>query len=331
MPEAFIVALVSQYDAFLGGIVRALMNGRPEVTNDSAISVPFSQLVTFESIEAARETIILSEVEQLLRKSHAEQLSWIEKKFGVALNTADVPEWPVFIELTERRNLFVHTRGAVSRQYIDVCGRNGVEIESDIMVGEKLYVSPEYFQRAQRCVLVLGVMLGHVLWRKLFPEQREAADRHVNNLGYDLLVERHYKVAARLMDFACALKKFESEELRRLMVVNRAQAYKWLGDDRKCAKIMSEEDWSASDDSFRLADAVLRDDIDESTRIMKRLGTDHDYIKKQTYRDWPLFRKIRPNEKFRITYEEIFGEPLERIEVKLDRKSKDDWQDAQEE
>ena len=196
-------------------------------------------------------------------------------------------------------------------------------------VGKTLYVGPKYFRQAHRCVLVLGVMLGHVLWRKLFPEQRKAADKHINNLSYDLLVERHYSVAARLLDFACALKKFESEELRRLMVVNRAQAYKWLGDDGKCAEIMSREDWSASDDSFRLADAVLRDNVDESTRIMKRLGVDHDFITKQTYRDWPLFRKIRPNETFRMTYEEIFGEPLERIEVKLDKKSKDDWKDIQ--
>ena len=317
VPETFVVALVSQYDAFLGGLVRALMKGRPEVTNDSAISVPFAQLVTFESIEAARDAIILSEVEQLLRKSHADQLSWIEKKFAVALKTGDVAEWPVFIELTERRNLFVHTRGVVSRQYIDVCRRNGVQVGSDIEIGKALYVNPKYFLQAQRSVLVFGVMLGHVLWRKVLPEQGEAADKHMNNLCYDLLVERHYKVTARLLDFACALRKFASEELRRLMVVNWAQAYKWLGDDQKCAEIMSREDWSASDDSFRLADAVLRDNVAEATRIMKRLGADHDLVSKEKYRDWPLFRKIRPNDEFRTTYKEIFGEPLERIEVKI--------------
>lgn len=331
LPETFVVAIVSQYDAFLGGIVRALMTGRPEVTNDSGISVSFAQLVTFESIEAARDAVILSEVEQLLRKSHADQLSWIAKKFGADLNTAELPEWPVFIELTERRNLFVHTRGVVSRQYIDVCRRNGVQMDSEIEVGKTLYVGPQYFLQAQRCVLVLGVMLGHVLWRKLLPGHREAADKHMNNLCFDLLVERHYTVAARLLDFACAMKKFATEELRRLMVVNRAQAYKWLGGDQKCAEIMNREDWSASDESFRLADAVLRDDVDESTRIMKRLGADHDLVSKQNYRDWPLFRKIRPNEKFRTTYEEIFGEPLERIEVKLDKKSKEEWQDTQQE
>ena len=329
VPETFVVALVSQYDAFLGGLVRALMKAKPEVVNDSGISVPFTELVTFESIEAARDAIILSEVEQLLRKSHTEQFSWIQKKFAVTLNTGDVPEWPVFIELTERRNLIVHTRGTVSRQYIDVCQRNGVQIGSDIEIGKALYVNPKYFLQAQRCVLVLGVILGHVLWRKLLPKQREAADTHMSNLCFDFLVERHYTIAARLLDFACALKKFASEELRRLMVVNRAQAYKWLGNDQKCAEIMGREDWSASDDSFRLADAVLREDVDESTRIMKRLGAEHDTVSKQSYRDWPLFRKIRPNEKFRATYEGVFGEPLERIEVKLDKKSKDDWQDTE--
>ena len=36
-----------------------------------------------------------------------------------------------------------------------------------------------------------------------------------------------------------------TDEYRRMMVVNRAQAYQWLGENDKCQEIMGREDWSA--------------------------------------------------------------------------------------
>ena len=101
------------------------------------------------------------------------------------------------------------------------------------------------------------------------------------------------------------------------MVVNRAQAYKWMGDDAKCAEITNGEDWSASGDAFQLADAVLRDDVERAVQIMKRLGDTHELMIKQAYREWPLFRKMRVEELFRITFQKIFKEPLEQVEVDI--------------
>ena len=318
LPEIFVVALVSQYDAFLGGLVRALMKGRPEIVNATSRGIPFAQLVTFESVEAARDAVVNEEVEALLRKSHSDQFSWLESTFGLKLRER-LRQWPDFVELTERRNLFVHARGVVSRQYLDVCRRHQVRVTDEVKLGKRLHVSPDYFFRAHACVLEIGVMLGQVLWRKMFSGQLLAADKHLNGVCFELLVERRYDSAITLLDFAtCILKKFGSEEYRRMMVVNRAQAYKWHGDGNKCRSIMESEDWSASQDSFKLADAVLKDDVDASVEIMQRLGATHDVVTKECYRDWPLFREIRKQGLFRETYEKIFGEPLEKVRVKAE-------------
>ena len=111
-----------------------------------------------------------------------------------------------------------------------------------------------------------------------------------------------------------------------MMVVNRAQAYKWLGKGDKCEAIMKGEDWSASQDSFKLADAVLRDDVEASVETMKRIGVTHDVVTKESYRGWPLFREIRKQELFRKTYETIFGEPLEKVRVKAEGSEKEKWE-----
>ena len=329
LPEAFVVALVSQYDAFLGGVVRALLMGRSEIVNATDRSIPFAKLVEFDSIAAARTAIINEDVEALLRRSHSEQFSWLESRFNLELRK-ELQEWTDFIELTERRNLFVHARGVVSRQYLDVCRKHRVKFEPEPATGDTLPVTPKYFVRAHRCVLAIGVMLGHVLWRKVLPDCRQQADKHLNSVCYELLVEGRYELAARLLDSAATtIKTFASEELRRMMVVNQAQAYKWRGMGEKCVEIMKDEDWSASEDRFKLADFVLRDDVQASVRIMKRMGATHDAVSKQSYRDWPLFREIRKAEKFRTTYREVFGEPLEQVEVevKAGQTAHEEWQE----
>ena len=129
IPEVFIVALVSQYDAFLGGLVRALLHGRIEVLHATDRQVRLGWILAFDSISAVREATLNTEVEDLLRKSHPDQFSSLESKFNVELRKG-LQEWPTFVELTERRNLYVHARGVVSRQYLDMCRKHGVSIPS---------------------------------------------------------------------------------------------------------------------------------------------------------------------------------------------------------
>ena len=52
--------------------------------------------------------------------------------------TNNLPSFKDFIEISERRNLFVHTGGIVSEQYIEVCKKYGCIIENK--VGDNLDV-----------------------------------------------------------------------------------------------------------------------------------------------------------------------------------------------
>ena len=115
VPRSLFVALVSQYDAFLGRLLRTIFILRPEMLNASEKPLTFAQLSAFKSMEEARDFVIEKEVESILRSSHAEQFRWMENRFGLTL-TKGLDIWPKFVELTERRNLFVHADGKVSRQ-----------------------------------------------------------------------------------------------------------------------------------------------------------------------------------------------------------------------
>jgi hypothetical protein len=301
-----VVSLVSQYDSFLGGLLRAFFHIRPELLDASEKTLTLKELRTFESIDAAREYIVEKEVEAVIRKSHVEHFEWLENRFEIQLRKG-LSIWPTFVEVTERRNLLVHCGGIVSSHYLSVCKQHGVDCGA-ATVGTELMITRAYLVQAYECLVEVGVKLAHVLWRKLVPGEREDADINLISFCLDLMNESRHGLAKRLLDFAtCVLKKWHSEVTRLLFVVNRAQAYKWLNEEGTCQKILANEDWSAVDDRLSLGVAVLREDVNNAVSLMKKLR-DSPLVPKDCYRLWPIFKRFRKTPEFMKAYKEIFGE-----------------------
>lgn len=329
VPRIFVVALAGQFDAFLGSLVRSLFLMRPELIASSERSLTLAQLLELGSVEAATNSILDKEVETVLRKSRTEQFDWMENKFGIKLR-AGLESWPTLIEATERRNLFAHTSGVVSDQYLSVCRSNNVDLDGSCVKGSELTVTPEYFRRAAACHFEIGVKLSQVLWRKLRQDQIEAADTSIIRVSYELIVDRRYELARELLDFATKPPmKHASEHSRLVLTVNRAQAYKWSGDPEACRDIMSQEDWSACDVQFRLAVAVLGDEFEDAALIMRSIGS-AGQVTQADYQEWPLFREFRQSQQFVDAYADVFGEPFVHIEESLreeeDQRRKESFQ-----
>ncbi len=254
-------------------------------------TLTLSQLLELGSIEKATTYLLDKEVESVLRKSHADQFSWMENKFDIKLREG-LTSWPAFIEITERRNLFAHADGVVGDQYLENCQKHSVVLESDCGKGVRLGVSSDYFERAYECVLELGVKLSQVLWRKVRSDQLNAADENLINVTLELLIGEKFRLAGELLDFACVvLKRHGDERSRRILIVNRAQAHKWAGDAGKCTSVLSDEDWSASGLDFRLCVAVLEDRPSDAADLMRTIGPDES-MPETNYQEWPVFRQF---------------------------------------
>lgn len=129
MPRNFIVALISCYDSFFGKILRYIFMVRPQILDSSERTLKYSDLLEFADIPEAREYLVEKEMESVIRKSHVEHFAWLEKKLKISFNK-NLRSWPNFVELTERRNLFVHTDGVVSSQYLQVCKQHKCDMDS---------------------------------------------------------------------------------------------------------------------------------------------------------------------------------------------------------
>jgi hypothetical protein len=133
---------------------------------------------------------------------------------------------------------------------------------------------------------------------------------------YHLISEGRYQLARIFLDFGTEILKTHFTEDKRLrLVVNRAQTYKWVGEEEKCKKILDAEDWTATSLNFKLANAVLRDDFEEAYKIIKQIGKNDADIDKDAYREWPLFKELRKSPEFAALFEQVFGEELNKFIV----------------
>lgn len=315
LPEIATIGLISVFDAHLSKLLKTVFRLRSDMVFTSDREIKYSDLAKFESLDEAREHIIEKDAETIIRHSHHDQFTIMEKKFSVPL-TKDLNSWPLFIELCERRNLLTHTGGIVSQQYITNCTAHGYKTE--IKVGDELTTDSEYFNNAVRITSEIGIKLAHVLWRKFAPDEREAADADLNERSYRLISAREYELAERLLDFGVnTIKTHSSESKKLMMLINLANAIKLQNRKEEAKKLVDEVDWSAKSYMFRVGACAIEDKIDEICEIMILIGKSGE-VSSVDYREWPLFRNIRKSDKFKETFEKIFGEPLVVDQKKLE-------------
>lgn len=303
IPESLFVSLISQYDAFLNRLLRVIFEIKPEILNNSERNLTFSQLVEMETINDAREYIIEKEIDTVLRKSHAEQFDYLEKLIGIKLRE-NLPIWPTFIEVTERRNLLVHCDGVVSNQYIKNCNEHKCKIEN-VKIGDRLGADHKYFTTAYICLYEIATKLTHTIWRKYLISDLKMADVVLNEVCFNLINTKSFELADILLEFSCTQKKHFNDSTKNIFIINRALS-KYLQEKKEEAKqFLDIKDWSASSDVFKLAYAVLSDDFGSAYEIMTKIG-DKGEVDNSDYKQWPLFTEIRKEDKFKETFLNIF-------------------------
>ena len=124
--RSFVLTAVSQFDAYVGNLIRELYKQKRSILNIHSKSLTYEEILRLGSVETIEQQLVDGEVESVLRRSHADQFDWLERHFDMPLRK-HLESWPNFIEITERRNLFAHANACVSDQYIKICSNHGVD------------------------------------------------------------------------------------------------------------------------------------------------------------------------------------------------------------
>lgn len=309
VPQSLFVSLVSQYDAYLGDLLRLVYDINPKLLYNGQVGI--KDVLESESIGAVQKKIIEDKIETILRKSHDEQIEDIEKILDVSLHKTDL--WSDFIEITQRRNLFVHCQGVVSAQYIQKCKKGGVDVEQQ--VGDILELDETYFRKAYFTILCYGIMLGQTICRVLLKDQKVESDLDcslISTVIYAAIFDEHYEEAIKVSEYAMSsFVHHATQKDLAYFVLNKAQAYKWIGKQDLCNKTLEAFDFSAINDDFLLAKFALEDNVSEVEKLMKKIGDKGQIMTAEAYSTWPIFKEMRKNSNFRSTYKDIFGDSLE--------------------
>jgi hypothetical protein len=315
-----ILGLVALLDALLTNLSRIIILQRGHIVEKSDRTFTPKELLSFKSFDDVRESIVDGELDKLAYRSFEDRVEWIEKAINISPPISEKHQsWDNLLELTQRRNLFAHTSGHVSKRYLEM----GIErswSKEDLVEGKKLRVDPKYYNAAVRLAFEFGVKLVHVVRKKLGPKANPTADSYINDVGYRLLVRGDYDLAEKILSFAYDLRDVE-DRAKKMSCVNLANAKKLIDLENDCNDLLSSHDWTATSVDFHVCIAAVKGEVDKVVQLMHKIGKSKD-VGEAAYREWPAFFHVRTDPKFIAAYEEIFG-VLYRPSAKLS----DAWND----
>jgi hypothetical protein len=308
--ENALIGLVCKYDGFLGDLMKQIFKDKPEILNGSDKEFKASDILTYKDFDELKDVLIEKEIESVLRKNHVDQLQWLETKLNVELRKFKL--LPEYVEIMERRNLFVHCNGVVSRQYLSECKKFNVKLPEDLKPGDMLDAYIDYVRKAYMVLFQVGVMLGFVLWHKIRPQESSEMIDRLSEVAYTLIKDGEYELGLDIINFALSNKSWAKEinfAQQLIFRVNKALAFHLRDMQDECIKIADTMDVTAADPVYHLAKAILKLDYDYAYDIMGKIGKDDEMH--ANYKTWPLFNKIRQEAAFADKFKEIYGEEYE--------------------
>ncbi len=170
IPRSLFITLISDFDVFISNLIKIIFSSNPGVLNSRDTAIQYSDLITFETMEDAKKYIIEKQIDNILRENHKKQLEYLEKIINCKI-IENIPFWSEFIEITERRNLLVHTDGFVSSQYRKNCLENGFKDNEIPELNSQIDIDLDYFEKSCNILFKMVVYVTHITWKQLFKKQ----------------------------------------------------------------------------------------------------------------------------------------------------------------
>ena len=315
MARSFFIGLFSEYDSFIGALLKAIYSRKPELYKGIKREIALTELLSFQDLAEVKKDMLEKEIDSFRRESYIEQFSELERKFEIKTLKA-FPEWSQFVEYSQRRNVMTHNDGRVSQQYLSVCEREGVKFTEKPKIGDELTLTPDYMREAIFVISKVGFMLAHTLWRKVLPDDIKDANEALNDTLYGLLIRKRWVIATSFGEFGLTdqMTKGVQEMSLRIRVINTAIGLSQAKRKQEATQLLSSRDWSACIRDFKLAIAVLKESYSEAAQIMRDIGKRGELVSQLAYHDWPLFEDFRDQPEFQSAYQDIYGVPfLEKI------------------
>ena len=307
--ETQFVECITRFDVFLLNFMRKCFYAFPDRFGKQERNIQLSDLKELKSIDELKYKIIDDELDKIFRNSHKEQLNYINKTFGIDFMKAAPALYSSFIEITERRNLYIHCNGQVSTQYIRVCKQENAKPAST-QVKEKLPISLEYFIESNGVLLSFAIIIAFSMWLKLSKQDETDACNSIISISNQLLKQNRPQIVIDILNYI--VTKSRKLQIQRKFV-NRfymylLRAYCKIDDKEAFEKTLKETDFSDVNQSIQLALVVLQGKYEEAFDLLKDINGNEKVLQKSKLAISEIFSDLILQDKFDKVYQEIYGE-----------------------
>lgn len=203
LQRSVLITLVIGFETLLSSLATAIIRDNPAVVKLENASLSLAELESLGSVSEASDYLVSRHVEDLARGSIEDWVKWFEK-IGVKLR--DIPaDWVQFREIFARRNLFVHTNGRVSAQYISTLAAAGAASKQIPERDSAIDVTNEYLAESCELIMSVGALLGISVWMKLDGNNLDRPVSWALQTAERALADRNYHACFRLTEKMAAV------------------------------------------------------------------------------------------------------------------------------
>lgn len=308
LPVATLLSLVAAFDFYFSDTIKIFYKQIPDRFNNSSRTISVKDILDFDNFDDVIEFIVDSEVNELMRGSHSDQIKFVESYFKVKLSDI-FDRGPQFLEIFERRNLAAHGSLIVNKIYLDNCKKFKYNRDEDLQLGSNISVESKYINESISTLTEFGMLLIFLLWQK-HSKDHERVFRKWNEVAYDLIENKRYRIALRILEFATKCRTDScSDSIYRMIIVNRAVCLVGQKKQTDAIALLDQHDWSAVGANFQICIASLRQDLKKGLSLV-RAAFNSDDVNATSFRTWPALEWLREQKETAQIFEDVYGEPL---------------------
>ena len=312
LPNNLVVSIASSYDIYLSTLLKKVIINKKRfklVKKD----ISLCDALKYSSTEELASACVDEKITDLMRKSHKEQIEWVEKTLKIDIINS-FSEWKTVFEFFQIRNIIVHNDGIVNQIFIDELKKNGISSDK-YKLGEKLILIPDEISKQIRCIIDFSTYVFSLILRSFYSsnEDLEKIDRILNDIVFDFLCKKKYTQVVSIVDNLLKNNQRHNSADVFQLTINKCIALKNNGNN-SYIKILSKLDWSNCEHDFKFARAILMGETKQACEIMESLNKENMVL---AYIEWPLCREFIKTDEFKTKFKEIYGTDFEETLSKL--------------
>ncbi len=278
--------LIADFESFMVSLMTDLYTDNPRRMPSKERTFTANQVLAINDMAAFREELIDHAVVDIMRGSFADWLAALSRDHGV--NVGQYTDSSQLLEVFQRRHVLVHNGGRVSRLYRMKCPDEAVKL------GEKISVTPEYFQMAadRLVVVALGLTVNAILQH--CKEDATSTETRTADWVYELLLRRRYQAVHDFVE-GLPFDRLKDDQSSVICRVNGWLALKRLDRFDECRKEV--EAWQVGhlEDRFKLAKHALLGELELAAALCKKMR-ESDELSIKHWIEWPMLEEVRAYE-----------------------------------